>query len=371
LSREHYLSPELFAREKERIFLREWFQAGREEDVAAPGNYLVIDVAGESVLVVRTREGALRAYYNVCRHRGCQLVLTGSDSAGCAPELAGSFGSGIKCPYHAWTYTLDGALRTAPYLDEGAGIQKNELSLHPVGIDTWGGFFFLNLVPREAESRGHTLRAQIGGAAARLANYPLVELRRVHRITYEIAANWKVMLENYNECYHCAGVHPELCRVVPSFKVRGGSELDWERGIEHAEGAWTFTRSGTSTREPFPGLSEDERVRHKGELIYPNFMISLSADHVAAFTVRPRSAEHTTIDCDFLFHPNEIAKPGFDPSDAIDFWDLVNAQDWAICEGVQRGMRSRVFESGFYAPMESFSLDIRRYVGERLSGEGT
>ncbi len=142
LSREHYLSPELFAREKEGIFLREWFQAGREQDVPAPGSYLVLDVAGESVLVVRTREGKLRAYYNVCRHRGCQLVLTGADSTGCAPELAGSFGSGIKCPYHAWTYTLDGALRTAPYLDESAGIRKDDLSLHPVGIDTWGGFFF-------------------------------------------------------------------------------------------------------------------------------------------------------------------------------------------------------------------------------------
>ncbi|MEP7087636.1 MAG: Rieske (2Fe-2S) protein, partial [Gemmatimonadota bacterium] len=116
LTREHYLSPELFAREKERIFMREWFYAGREEDVATPGSYLVVDVAGESVLVVRTREGALRAYYNVCRHRGCQLVLTGGVSTEGGSEIAGSFGSGIKCPYHAWTYTLDGALRTAPYL---------------------------------------------------------------------------------------------------------------------------------------------------------------------------------------------------------------------------------------------------------------
>jgi Rieske 2Fe-2S family protein len=366
LTREYYLSPELFAREKAHIFTREWFYAGREEDLATAGSYLVVDVAGESVLVVRTREGALRAYYNVCRHRGCQLVLTGTDSTGCAPEIAGSFGSGIKCPYHAWTYTLDGALRTAPYLEEGSGIRKDELSLHPVGIDTWGGFFFLNLMPLEAAARGHTLRAQLSDAATRLVNYPLADLRRVKRITYDVQANWKVMLENYNECYHCAGVHPELCKIVPGFKVRGGSELDWERGIEHAEGAWTFTQSGTSARAPFPGLSDDERVRHKGELIYPNFMISLSADHVAAFTIWPRSAQHTTIDCDFLFHPSEIAKPGFDPSDAVDFWDLVNRQDWTICEGVQRGMRSRVFESGFYAPMESFSLDIRRYVGERL-----
>lgn len=371
LSRDHYLSAAMFAREKERIFLREWFCAGREEELPSPGSYLVVSVAGESVIVVRARDASLRAYYNVCRHRGCELVLTGAGTDGRAPDAAGSFGSGIKCPYHAWTYTLEGALRTAPYLDENAGVRKGELSLYPVGIDMWGGFFFLNLVAHEAAARGHTLRAQIGDAATRLANYPLAELRRARRITYDVAANWKVMLENYNECYHCAGVHPELCKLVPSFKVHGGSELDWERGIEHAEGAWTFTRSGRSTREPFPGLNDDERVRHKGELIYPNFLISLSADHVAAFTIWPRAHDRTTIDCDFLFHPNEIAKPGFDPSDAVEFWDLVNRQDWTICEGVQRGMSNRVFESGYYAPMESWSLDIRRYIAERLGADAS
>ena len=174
------------------------------------------------------------------------------------------------------------------------------------------------------------------------------------------------MLENYNECYHCAGVHPELCRVVPAFKYRGGAELDWERGVPHREGTWTFTHSGTSTRAPFEGLSEDERTRHKGELIYPNFLLSLSADHVAAFTLWPHGPTRTTIICDFLFHPAEMAKPNFDASDAVEFWDLVNRQDWAICEGVQRGMRSRVFEFGYYAPMESYSLDIRRYIADRL-----
>ena len=108
---------------------------------------------------------------------------------------------------------------------------------------------------------------------------------------------------------------------------------------------------------------------HKGELVYPNFLLSLSADHVAAFTLRPHAPEHTTIVCDFLFHPDEMAKPGFDPSDAVEFWDLVNRQDWAICEGVQNGMRARVFTHGYYAPMESWSLDIRRYIRERL-GDG-
>jgi Rieske 2Fe-2S family protein len=320
-------------------------------------------VAGESVLVVRTREGGLAAHYNVCRHRGSRLV---------AEDSAGVFAGGIKCPYHSWTYTLGGALRTAPFLEEGGGLTQAELSLHPVAVETWGGFIFVNLAGAAAPG----LDGQLAGAAERIRRYPLAELRAARRATYEIQANWKVMLENYNECYHCGPVHPELCRLVPAFKQRGGADLDWERGIPHREGAWTFTASGTTNRRPFEGLDEDERIRHKGELIYPNLMLSLSAEHVAAFYVRPHAAGRTTVVCEFLFHPSEMSQPDFDPSDAVEFWDLVNRQDWAICESVQRGMTSRVFETGYYAPMESWSQDIRRYVGEKLgpmenvNGEG-
>ena len=181
-----------------------------------------------------------------------------------------------------------------------------------------------------------------------------------------MAANWKVILENYNECYHCAGVHPELCQLVPAFRKGGGADLDWERGIPHRDGATTFTTTGTTSRKPFPDLDEDEQVRHKGELIYPNLMLSLSMDHVVALTLWPRSAESTDIDCEFLFHPDEMARTDFDPADAVDFWDLVNRQDWEICESVQRGMQSRVFDTGWYAPMEDFSLDIRSYVLSRM-----
>ncbi|HXH27630.1 MAG TPA: SRPBCC family protein, partial [Candidatus Polarisedimenticolia bacterium] len=130
-----------------------------------------------------------------------------------------------------------------------------------------------------------------------------------------------------------------------------------------------FTRNGTTERAPFPGLSEEEKVRHKGELIYPNLWLSVAADHVAAFTLWPRGPQHTTVACSFLFHRDEMARPGFDPTDAVEFWDLINRQDWAICEEVQRGLRSRVHHFGYYAPMEDLSLDIRRYVMDRL-GKG-
>jgi Rieske 2Fe-2S family protein len=369
LPREAYLSEAFFERERERIFFREWFCVGRVEALANPGDYLLADVAGESLIVVRTRAGELRAHYNVCRHRGSRLALGDARPAACdalAPN--GAFRGVISCPYHAWSYELDGAVRSAPFLAESGQFYKDEFALHSAGLETWGGFIFLHLTPGE---RGAGLAEQLGPVPQRLARYPLDGLRVARRLVYEVAANWKVLAENYNECYHCAGVHPELCRIVPAFKRRGGAELDWENGIPQAEGTFTFTRTGRSDRAPFPGLAPEEQIRHKGELVYPNMMISLSADHVAAFMLLPRGPGHTTVVCDFLFHPDEIGRPSFDPSDAVEFWDLVNRQDWAICEAVQQGMRSRVFEHGYYAPMEDASLDIRRYLAERLGDKLT
>jgi len=362
-----YLSGEAFERERERIFATEWFCAGREEALPSAGDFLKVDVAGESVLIVRTRSGDLRGFYNVCRHRGSRIVIDDPPPPDERPERTGRFRGSMVCPYHGWTYGLAGELRAAPFLAETDGLRREELSLHPVGVDTWGGFVFVHLSPEEARAEGRTLSSQLGAIVERTARYPMVELRAAHRITYDVAANWKCIVENYNECYHCGPVHPELCEVVPAFKQVGGANLDWDRGIPHREGATTFTFSGTTDRAPFPGLSEDEQTRHKGELAYPNLMLSMSSDHVAAFTLWPKGPGRTVIDCDFLFHPDEMRRPGFDPSDAVEFWDLVNRQDWRICQSVQQGMSSRVFRFGYYAPMEDLSLDIRRYVGERLN----
>jgi Rieske 2Fe-2S family protein len=353
-----YRSADRFALEADRIFHREWFLAGREEAIPVPGAYLRGDVAGESVIVVRTSDGGLRGFYNVCRHRGSQLVPDDD------PPL-GRFKGSIRCPYHAWTYGLDGRLRLAPFLTDSDGLCRGQLSLHSIAVGTWGGFVFVNLTPDEL-TPGRSLPATLGPVVERTANYPLAELRSGERHTYDVAANWKVIVENYNECYHCGPVHPELCELVPAFKRSGGRDLDWDSGIPHRDGATTFTRTGTTARRPFPGLSEEERRRHKGELVYPNLMLSLSPDHVVAFTLRPVDAGHTRVVCDFLFHPDEMGTPLFDPSDAVEFWDLVNRQDWRICESVQRGMGSRVFDVGFYAPMEDQSLDIRRYLAETI-----
>jgi Rieske 2Fe-2S family protein len=359
-----YYCDQIYALEKERIFCREWLCAAREEELPAPGDYRILDVVGESIILVRNRRGEIRAFYNVCRHRGARLCRT-DESAPVAMAVQGGViaGRSILCPYHQWSYDLDGHLVAAPYLGTVPGFDKAGISLYPVGVACWGGFVFVNLTPGEAKP----FTVQLGEIPERTKRYPLADLRIGHSITYEVAANWKAICENYNECYHCGGVHPELCSVVPAFREAGGGNLDWMRGVPHRAGAYTFTHSGTTARRPFPTLNEDERERHKGEVIYPNLFVSLACDHAAVFILQPRGPERTDIVCQFLFEPEEIGKHDFDPGDAVELWDITNRQDWAICESVQRGIHSRVHSHGYYAPMEDYSLDIRRYVRERVT----
>ena len=354
LPRSAYLDDDVWALERERIFAREWTAIGRSSDAPDVGSWFLGDVAGESLLVVRGDDHGLRAFYNVCRHRGAQLAPADGPQSGTAPGV-------LRCPYHSWTYGLDGAFRRAPFIAD-IDLDPTVLGLHPVALDEWGGFVFVHLEPTLAAP----LAEQLGPMPERIARYALATLRRGAQLTYDVAANWKVLAENYNECYHCGTLHPELCDIVPAFRRAGGAALDWERGIPQRDGTWTFTATGTSNRRPLPGLDADERERHKGELVYPNMLISLCADHVAAYVLIPRGPGATTVVCDFLFDPDEMQRPDFDPSDAVTFWDLVNRQDWKICESVQRGMRSRAFTGGFFAPMEDQSLDIRHWYDARM-----
>ena len=358
LSRGAYLDDAVWARECQLLFARSWCVVGRESDVESVGDFLCVELAGESVIVTRDDSGGLRGFFNVCRHRGAQLV----DASGEARGAKGAFPNAIRCPYHGWTYGLDGELHRAPFLGSIEDADASAFALAPVAVECWGGFVFARLAGESTES----LADQLEGIPGRVTRYPLDQLRRGARITYEVEANWKLLAENYNECYHCGSIHPELCDLVPEFRRGGAGDLDWERGIPHRDGAYTFTTSGTTTRAPFPDLDRDERVRHKGELAYPNLFLSLACDHAAAFVLLPRSATHTTVELDLLFHPDEIAKPEFDPSDAVELWDVVNRQDWAICESVQRGMSSRGFTQGWFAPMEDPSLDLRAWYEPRM-----
>ena len=354
LPREMYVDETAWEAEREAVLFGDWFCLGRVDDLglAAPRRALTADVAGESVIVTSDETLALHAAYNVCRHRGCQLLPPEGAARPAADAAA------LRCPYHSWTYGLDGRLLRSPHAEVE---DPADFALHPVGVETWGGFVFVHLTPTRAEP----LADQVAHAQGTLANYGLADLVTGRVLDYEVAANYKVLLENYNECYHCGPVHPELSRLVPSF-AGGGAGLDWDKGIPHRDGAWTFTTTGTTDRAPLPGLDEDEQVRHKGDLVYPNLMLSASADHVAAYVLQPLAVDRTRVTCSLLFARDEVERTTFDPADAADLWDLVNGQDWAICEAVQRGMSSRAYTHGWFAPMEDDSLDIRRWLLPRL-----
>ena len=363
LPKDMYVDPEHWLREREQVLLNSWTCVGRVDDLGldTPNKLAVVDVLGESMLLTSAPDGALHGAYNVCRHRGSQIVPVepGSD-----PPPPCSMRS-LRCPYHSWTYGLDGRLLKAPHTEGVADFDAAAFSLTAVAVDSWAGFCFVHPTPTGAPP----LAEAVGEADERLAHYPLESLVSGRRFTYDVTANWKVVAENYNECYHCGPVHPELSRLVPSF-AGGGADLDWDAGVPHRDGAWTFTTTGTTDRRPFPDLDPDERVRHKGELIYPNLFLSCSADHVASFVLWPLDVDRTRIVCDLLFAPEEASAPGFDPDDAGDLWDLVNRQDWAVCESVQRGMSSRAYTQGWFAPMEDWSLDIRRWLLPRLGEDG-
>ena len=238
LHRDLYLEDSWFRKEREGIFFAEWMCVGRDSDLSDKGDYRVVDLAGESIVLVRGDDERLRAFFNVCRHRGCQLVDSEDPDA-----TSGRFKANIRCPYHSWTYRLDGALHHAPHME----VDKERYHLHEARLDAWAGFVFVNVKPGVK-----TLAEHLGPVPDRVARYPLAELVVGRRIGYSVAANWKVLLENFNECYHCAGVHPELCKVVPAFRKDGGADLRWEEGIPHRQGANTFTFSGTTDRQPFP-----------------------------------------------------------------------------------------------------------------------
>ena len=366
LAPEFYSSPEIFALEAKNIFHSEWFCVGRLDQLPDKGDCLLVEVAGESVIVLRGRDEAVRAFYNVCRHRGSRLIRTNPlpDAADPAARNSSRVGTAIVCPYHAWTYNTRRHAARRALRAVRRGVSERGLLARAGRARDLGRLHLPEPVGQAAAARE---RRRKDRAHAR----PLPVRRHAPRrqLIYDVRANWKIILENYNECYHCGPAHPELCVLVPAFRDQGGAGLAWEDGIPHRAGAWTFTASGTSTRAPFPGLSETEKTHHKGEVVYPNLLLSAAAEHIAAFTLWPMGRGPHAHRLRIPVPRIEIAKPGFDPSDVVDFWDVVNRQDWRICEGVQLGMRSRGFRGGFYAPMEDPSLDIRRYLARHLGDD--
>ncbi len=348
-----YHAPEVYELDRERVFAAGWMCVGREEQVPSPGDYLTREIVDEPIFVIRDKSGRLRVFANSCRHRGTRLL----DGEGVVRSV-------IKCPYHAWTYAFDGALLGTPNVTERDGLVREEFGLWPVRAEVWEGFVFVNL-----DARAEPLRSMLEAmpdSPLQLARYGIGELRIGARRVYDVAANWKIVVENYHECLHCPGVHPELVKLVPLYR-RGEVEEDGQSlGNRMSHGLTSFTATGLSSLPPLPGLTEEDVHTFYGVYVLPNLILNYHSETVNAVTIYPQGPERTVVVSEFLFRPETITAEGFDPGDVVDFRDLVARQDWAVCELAQRGVRSRFYTHGVYPRQEKYLHAFnRRYLQAR------
>jgi len=359
-----YTSWDVYQEERERIWWGDWVCAGRTEEVANPGDYVVRDIAGESVFITRNGDGELRGFYNVCSHRGTKFV---DDIEG-----TGHAKKAFVCPYHAWTYDLDGRLIGSPNVKEDEHFDRAAFPLHPIHVDSYAGFLFVNLA---TEPRRDLMDALTDGAETITAfeRFRMDELRIGVRIVYEVAANWKIVVENYNECLHCPQVHPELVQVVPLFRF--GEVWDEEirdDGNRMVEGATSFTISGSSELPRFPGLAPEDHEMYYGTYEFPNLMLNLHPDAGMYYIGYPKGPNHTQVVSEYLFRPETIEGPNFKPDPVVELWDLISKQDWEVCQRAQTGVGSRAYSTGVYPRQDRFlywfNEEYRLAMGRELLG---
>jgi Rieske 2Fe-2S family protein len=353
LPRRYYADAGIFAQETERIFLQRWLCVGREDRIPRPGDYFVQEIGGESIIILRDKQNKFRAYYNVCRHRGTRIC----------EEHTGRFSETIQCPYHAWTYGIDGNLRAAPSTEGIENFNLADWPLHKVAIESWEGFLFINLAERP-EPFAEAFAELIG----RFSRYNLPSLKVARIVEYDVRANWKLLVQNYSECYHCGPVHPALAKLTPPTSGENdlieGPFLGGFMVINQHAGS--LTMSGRACGLPVGDLPAEDLDRVYYYSIFPNMLLSLHPDYVMFHTMWPSDSGRTKIDCGWLFHPDSLNNPEFNPEDGIDFWDMTNRQDWHICEESQVGVLSRKYTPGPYSKRESISAQFDREVLKAL-----
>jgi glycine betaine catabolism A len=349
----YYSDPTLFAREMEHIHYAMWLCAGREEQIKAPGDYFVRQIGNASIVILREQNGGLRAFHNVCRHRGTML---------CHNE-EGKLPGKIRCAYHGWTYALDGRLIGAPHMEKVAGFRDTDFALHSVAVDIWAGHIFINL-----SSSPQPLAEQLADLPTKFKAWGMDDLRLVERKVYHLKANWKLVIQNYSECLHCPVAHPQLKEFSHYMSGENEDPQPTYMGgyMSLQPGVPTMGSAGADTRKPFPGLSDEDARRVYYYAVLPNLLLNLHPDYMMALTLWPLAPDRTDVVCEWHFHPDAIASPDFDPSGAIDFWDITNKQDWELSDLAQRGISSRGYTPGPYSNREELLHALDAWVVERI-----
>lgn len=349
LPRAAYLDRDWYDRETTTIFARQWVMVGRVADFAA-GRMRRVTLGEAQVIVVRDADGQLAAWHNSCPHRGSELCRT-------AEEPVGKL---IRCPYHAFAFAADdGRLVATGHAVPTDDFDRSAHGLRPVSTRIWNGFLFLNLAADPGP-----LRADVG--LETLANWPMDDLRTGYRWEVDIACNWKAFWENYSECLHCPGIHPELSDMVPIYGrgIMGPSEaLGWtpDEAVRPTlrQGAESWTVDGAACGPVFPGLTDAERqAGHSFVTLWPSAYITAHADHVRSVRIVRMGPEQTRLIAEWHFPAETLAQPGFDAGKVAAFAKIVIGQDGAASEMNQRGMRSPAFKAARLMPEE---YEIHRF----------
>ena len=363
LPRAAYVDPAVFAWERRHFLDGGWMCVGHSEAVAEPGDQRAESLGTAGVLLTRAQDGVLRGFANVCSHRGHELLPCG---------VSARHGR-VICPYHSWSYTLEGEVWTAPGFKELEGFEPSEFGLTELPVTEWHGLVFV-----DGSGRAPSLDESLATLDAVVAPYEPERLRVAGSHEYVVAANWKILTENYHECYHCPMIHPELCEVSPP---KSGDNY-------HSEGAWvggtmdlrdgmeTMSLDGTSGGVMLRGLDAAARRTVIYVNIFPNILVSLHPDYVMTHRLTPLAADSTRIECTWAFAPEAVEQAGFDPSYAMNFWDITNQQDWNACASVQRGLSSVHARPGPLAGEEDavyqfVTMVARGYLGQPVRNTGS
>lgn len=317
LSSRFYFGDAVHQFEREHVFARQWQYVGHRSQLQKPGDQIIAVVADNPILVVMGDDHVLRAFYNVCRHRGGPLATENCHSGM------------LQCKYHGWTYKLDGSLRGTPRFNRVDLFDRSDFGLFPVLLDEWEGLLFVSL-----ERQHKTVASDLTGIAERILPERLSSLKFARRVSYDVKCNWKAYIDNYLEGYHVPYVHPELCDL-----------LDLQ---EYA------TETSEKFSLQFSPLKENDTVYGSGQAFYyfvfPNFMLNILPGRLQTNMVVPTSPHSCRVLFDFYY--TDIDSPSAQQrlKDDIAYSDRVQQEDIEICEHVQKGLESRVYSTGRFSP---------------------
>jgi phenylpropionate dioxygenase-like ring-hydroxylating dioxygenase large terminal subunit len=340
-----YTDPAIFAEERDKIFARTWQVVGHADQLVKPGDFFTTELLGEPLLLVRGAQGELRGFYNVCRHRA------GPPAGGCGSRKL------FRCGYHGWTYGLDGALISAPEVEGVQDFKPEEFSLVPVRAEQWSNLLFINLDP-DAEP----LVKSLGELPQQAARFGFESMKLFERRTYDMKCNWKTYVDNYLEGYHLPSVHPGLNRELDYNAYTVEPYARHVRQFSPIRGA----QSGDAAPRRYQEAREDLTTDYFW--IFPNWMLNCYPDNVSLNIVLPLEAERSLAIFEWYLPEESLASST--ARDSVNFSDQIQIEDVAICEVVQKNLRSRSYQRGRYSVKQEKGVHAyHRMYAATMSGE--